>query len=75
MTPAVAGPLDAPPGVTARQAQTALDEALDGLPMGRWDQQVRDRVLFGSPDYVATLASWICRARQDGADRLWEVRA
>ena len=58
------GPLDAAPEVTARQAAAMLDEALAGLELGAWNLDVRGRVGFAEPAYVAAIASWIARAAE-----------
>lgn len=62
------GPLDARPAATNRQAAEMLDQALAGLPLGAWDQRIRERVLANDPAYVATVASWLRAAWDRGLE-------
>ncbi|MGH3287356.1 MAG: hypothetical protein ACRDPD_22155 [Streptosporangiaceae bacterium] len=61
-----AGPLESDPGGFLPQAERAatLAEVLEGVELGAWDRRVAGWLTELDTSTLATIASWIARARE-----------
>jgi len=68
VTAPLPGILDLAPDVHPDTARAMLATALDALPMGVWDAEVRSWVEVADPAYVAAVASWCRRSWAAGVE-------
>jgi hypothetical protein len=58
------GPLDTAPRVSQAEALALVDQAVQGLPLGAYDQGILIWLTFSDQATAATVASLLARARR-----------